>query len=138
MRLLLDTHALLWWLSNDDRLGQRARTLIEDFGNDVLVSLVSLWEIAVKVRIGKLEADLREIVDQVGREGFATIAVTTPHLLTLVGLPQHHRDPFDHLLIAQAIAEEAVFVSEDRNAAGYPVQLVTCAGASSSSVTGSS
>jgi PIN domain nuclease of toxin-antitoxin system len=126
MRLLLDTHALLWWLSDDGRLGPQARALIEDPANDVLVSVVSLWEIAVKVRIGKLQANLREIVESVGREGFSPLDISMSHLLTLVGLPKHHRDPFDHLLIAQAITESAALVSEDRNAPRYDVRLVTC------------
>jgi PIN domain nuclease of toxin-antitoxin system len=130
MRLLLDTHALLWWLGDDDRLGPRARRLIEDPGNDVLVSVVSLWEIAVKVRIGKLQADLKEITDAVRQEGFTVLDIATTHLLTLVGLPTHHRDPFDHLLIAQAITENAVFVSDDRNARHYMfLQLIACTGA---------
>jgi PIN domain nuclease of toxin-antitoxin system len=126
VRLLLDTHALLWWLSDDAQLGSHARDLIGDPGNDVLVSVASLWEIVVKVRIGKLQADIREIADAVEREGFAALDIGTPHLLTLSGLPRHHRDPFDHLLIAQAISEHATFVSEDRNASRYPVRLISC------------
>jgi PIN domain nuclease of toxin-antitoxin system len=137
MRLLLDTHALLWWLSDDGRLGSQARALIEDPGNDVLVSMVSLWEIAVKVRIGKLQADLREIVEAVSREGFSSLDIGITHLLALVGLPKHHRDPFDHLLIAQAIAEDALFVSEDRNAPRYEVRLMTCSDTGSSLTAGS-
>ena len=131
MKLLLDTHALLWWLADDDRLGPRARELIEDPGNDVLVSVVSLWEIVVKLRVGKLEADIEEIVAAVGREGFACLDIGTAHLLTLAELPMHHRDPFDHLLIAQAIAEDLVFLSEDRNTARYQVRFVTCSDAPS-------
>jgi PIN domain nuclease of toxin-antitoxin system len=138
MRLLLDTHALLWWLSDDDRLGAQARALIEDPGNDVLVSVVSLWEITVKARIGKLQADLREIVESVGREGFSPLDISMPHLLTLVELPKHHRDPFDHLLIAQAIAEDAAFVSDDRNAPRYEVRLVTCSDVRPSPAAGTS
>ncbi len=126
MRLLLDTRALLWWLADDDQLGSRARELIEDPGNDVLVSVVSLWEIVVKLRVGKLEADVREVADAVPREGFARLDISTAHLLTLARLPMHHRDPFDHLLIAQAIEEDATFVSEDRNVSRDPVRLVTC------------
>ena len=131
MRLLLDTHALLWWLADDDRLGPQARELIEDPGNDVLVSVVSLWEIVVKLRVGKLEADIKELVEAVGREGFACLDISTAHLLTLAELPMHHRDPFDHLLIAQAIAEDMVFLSEDRNTARYQVRFVTCSDAPS-------
>ncbi len=126
MRLLLDTHALLWWLTDDDRLGRAIRDRIEDPGNDVVVSVVSLWEIVVKVRVGKLEADIGQIVDEVRRSGFTRLDVGTAHLVALGGLAMHHRDPFDHLLMAQAIAEDLVFVSDDRNVPRYPVQSVTC------------
>ncbi len=122
MRLLLDTHALLWWLADDDRLGPRARGLIEAPGNDVLVGVASLWETVVKARVGTLEADIGGIVDAVGREGFTLLGIGAEHLLTLAGLPAHHRDPFDHLLIA----EDAAFVSADRNAPAYPVRVVAC------------
>ncbi len=130
MRLLLDTHALLWWLADDKRLGRHARELVEDPGNDILISMVSLWEIAVTTRVGKLQADIREITDAVQQEGFILLDIGITHLLTLAGLPMHHRDPFDHLLIAQAIAEDATFISEDRNTARYPARVVTCSGRS--------
>jgi PIN domain nuclease of toxin-antitoxin system len=129
MKFLLDTHALLWWLADDSQLWRQARELVEDPGNDVLVSMVSLWEIAVKTRIGKLEADIKEITDAVQQEGFNFLDIGIAHLLTLAGLPVHHRDPFDHLLIAQAITEDATFISDDRNTARYPVRMVTCSGA---------
>lgn len=128
MRLLLDTHALLWWLNDDGRLGRHARELIADPVNDVLVSTASLWEIVVKVRVGKLEADIGEISEAVERGGFTRLSIDPAHLVTLAGLTLHpdHRDPFDHLLIAQAITEGATFVSEDGNVPRYPVQVVTC------------
>ncbi len=129
MKFLLDTHALLWWLADDSQLGRQARELVEDPGNDVLISMVSLWEIAVKTRIGRLEADIKEIMDAVQQEGFNLLDIGVAHLLTLAGLPVHHRDPFDHLLIAQAISEDATFISQDRNIARYPVRMVTCSGA---------
>jgi len=132
VRLLLDTHALLWWLADDDQLGPQARELIEDPGNDVLVSVVSLWEIVVKLRVGKLEADIGEIADTIPREGFAILDIGTAHLLALARLPMHHRDPFDHLLMAQAIEEDATFITGDRNARRYPVRVVTCLDAPSS------
>ena len=138
MRLLLDTHALLWWLADDDQLGSQARKLIEDPGNDVLVSVVSLWEIVVKVRVGKLEADIGEVVDTIPREGFALLDISMAHLLALARLPMHHRDPFDHLLMAQAIEEDATFISADRNASRYPIRLITCADAPSPRAPGSS
>ncbi len=136
MRLLLDTHALLWWLADDDQLGPQARELIEDPDNDVLISVVSLWEIVVKVRLGKLEADIKEIAEAAQREGFALLNISTAHLLALAGLPTHDRDPFDHLLIAQAIAEDATFISEDRNTPRYMVRFVTCSDAPSPPILG--
>jgi PIN domain nuclease of toxin-antitoxin system len=130
VRLLLDTHALLWWLGDDAALGRRARDLIADPGNAVLVSAASLWEIVVKVRVGKLEADIGDIADAVARGGFTRLDIGPAHLAVLAGLPRHpeHRDPFDHLLIAQAIAEDATFLSEDRRTALYPVRSVACSG----------
>lgn len=131
MRLLLDTHALLWWLSDDPRLQQRARTLIADPDNTILTSAVSLWEIVVKVRIGKLEADIDAIVKTIEQQGFTPLPIDPSHLATLAGLQRlpDHRDPFDHLLIAQAIAEGATLASEDRNMPRYPVLLLACSDA---------
>lgn len=128
MKLLLDTNALLWWLSDDEQLEQQARELIADPSNDVLVSAASLWEIVVKVRIRRLVADVGEISDAIEQEGFTLLNISPAHLAALGGLPLHpdHRDPFDHLLIAQAITEGATFVSEDRHTPRYSVQLVTC------------
>ena len=138
MKLLLDTHALLWWLTDDDQLGLQARELIADPGNDVVVSVVSLWEIVVKVRVGKLEADIREVAGTISREGFAVLGISTAHLVALARLPMHHRDAFDHLLMAQAIEEDATFVSADRNASRYPVRWIACAGAPASPAPGES
>jgi PIN domain nuclease of toxin-antitoxin system len=124
VKLLLDTHALLWWLSDDPRLGKPARGLIADPGNDILVSMVALWKIVVKVRIGKFAADIGKFCTEIEAQAFAVLDVTPAHLLTLAELPTHHRDPFDHLLIAQAISEGAVFMSEDANARSYAVKCV--------------
>jgi len=126
VRLLLDTHALLWWLSGDAQLGQRASDLIEDPTHDVLISMVSLWEIQVKVRVGKLAADLQEILQEIKAQSFQLLPINPEHLIRLSTLPAHHKDPFDHLLIAQAIVEELTFVSEDRHTPKYSVQFVKC------------
>jgi PIN domain nuclease of toxin-antitoxin system len=126
MKLLLDTHALLWWLADDQRLGSKARGLISDPRNDVLVSVVSLWEIVVKLRIGKLTVNIDSVERAIVRDGFERLAITASHLATLATLPSHHRDPFDHLLIAQAIAEDAALVSEDRHFTLYPARLEAC------------
>ena len=128
MKLLLDTHVLLWVLGEPERLTPETHRILADTANTVFVSVVSLWEIVVKVRIGKLQADIEEIIDAVQREGFTVLDVGMAHLVTLAGLPMHHRDPFDHLLIAQAMTEDATFMSEDRGASRYPVRMVTCSG----------
>ena len=133
MRCLLDTHALLWWLADDDRLGPEARALIADPVTSVLVSVVSVWEIVVKQRIGKLRADIGEGLRAVERQGFTLLAIAPAHLRGLAALPAHHRDPFDQLLIAQAIAERARFLTDDRNAAAYPVTILACAAPARSS-----
>ena len=126
MKLLLDTHALLWWLSDDAKLGAKARALIEDPANEIVVSVVSLWEIVVKKRIGKLDANIEQIADALQADGFFQLSVRTDHLKLLEDLPTHHSVPFDHLLIAQAIAEGATFVSEDHQTPAYPVNVITC------------
>lgn len=80
MKFILDTHTLLRWLADDERLGPRAREQIEDPANDVLVSVVSLWEIVVKMRVGKLQADIRAITDAIQRDGFTTLPIAITHL----------------------------------------------------------
>ncbi|ANY79505.1 twitching motility protein PilT [Microvirga ossetica] len=127
MRILLDTHTLLWWLEGDPRIERQAQDLIADPANDILVSIASLWEIVVKVRVGKLEADIRDIVSAINAQGFETLEIRPEHLEDLVRLPMHHRDPFDHLLIAQAIAEGLTLLSEDQHVSAYPAAHVTCA-----------
>ena len=128
MKLLLDTHALLWWLADDPRLGPRARDLIADPANEVLVSVVVLWEVVIKRRVGKLDADCDKIVRTVQRTGLRLLGITPEHLRALTELPAFHRDPFDHLLIAQCIAESAILVSDDRRIPMYPAQVIRCSG----------
>jgi PIN domain nuclease of toxin-antitoxin system len=129
MRLLLDTHALLWFLVADRRLGRRTRAMIEAPANIVMISIVSLWEIALKSRLGKLRIDLGTVLDSVGRTDFERLDLKETHLRVLGALPNvaEHRDPFDHLLIAQAQAEDLTFVSNDAWVARYPVRFETCA-----------
>jgi len=126
MKLLLDTHALIWWLADDRRLGPSARALIADPANQVLVSVVSLWEMVIKVRIGKLEAEIGAVERALVRNNFSRLPIAPLHLSSLSSLPSHHRDPFDHLLIAQAAAEDAMIVSDDENFIRYPVRVQRC------------
>ena len=129
MRLLLDTHALPWWLADDDRPGPWARELIGNPGNNVLISVVLLWEIVVKTRVGKLKADIGGFTDAVRRGGFVLPDIRAAYLLMLAGLTTHHRDPFDHLLIAQAMVEDATLISGDGVIPRYRVRHVSCSAA---------
>ena len=126
MKILLDTHALLWWLADDARVGQKARKLIENRDNSVIVSHISLWEIAIKIGIGKLRVDIDEALTAIRERGLDELALRPPHLTTLAALKRHHRDPFDHMLIAQAIVEGATLMSADRRMADYPLAVVGC------------
>lgn len=117
---------MLWWLADDDQLGPGGRKLIEDPDTEVLVSVVSLWEMVVKLRVGKLQADVGEVREAILAAGFTVIDIGLAHLQALVTLPMPHRDPFDHLLIAQAKVEGAVFLSEDRHVLRYPVRHISC------------
>ena len=128
MKLLLDTHRLLWALSDAPRLGRAARRRIAEPGNEVWVSVVSLWEIAMKMRVGKLRAELPEIVGALAPSGFRLLELRPSHVLALGELLAflEHRDPFDHLLIAQAISEGFSFMSDDVNVGRYAVRRVGC------------
>lgn len=126
MRLLLDTHAFLWWADDDERLSPRARRLIASSKNDVAFSAVSAWEIGVKSSIGRLQLDEpahRAIPRVVQANGFTVLPVTLGHALGIGALPWHHPDPFDRMLIAQAIAEDLRIVSRDDALRAYDVPV---------------
>ncbi len=117
MRLLLDTHALLWWWLDDAALSDRVRYALDDAANEVFVSAATGWEIAMKVRKGQL-VPIRDRVSRfeadVAAEGFHSLPVTMAHGLKAGALPGHHGDPFDRLLAAQALAEDMVLATRDR------------------------
>ncbi len=116
MRILLDTHALLWWATDDSKLPDRSRRHIAESYNGVLVSAVSAWEIATKTRLGQLPSATDLITDFEGflqRQHFEGLAMTLAHGIRAGMLPGHHRDPFDRMLIAQAQAENLAVVSND-------------------------
>jgi PIN domain nuclease of toxin-antitoxin system len=128
VKLLLDTHALLWVLANPDRLRSETHRVLAEAGNAVFVSVVSLWEIVVKRRIGKLEADSASIIKQMSPASkIQWLSISPRHLQVLNDLPfrQQHRDPFDHLIISQAIFEDMTLVTQDQNAALYPVRIMS-------------
>lgn len=116
MRLLLDTHAFLWWLAGDDALSVAAKVAIADAGNDVLVSAASTWEIATKYRIGKLPGAAAIVADldrTISDQGFVGLPISPRHGQIAGTLPGPHRDPFDRMLIAQAMLDNLVLVSNE-------------------------
>ena len=127
MRALLDTHALLWWLSDDPALTRTARKVIAETKNTLIVSSVSAWEIATKVRLGKLPtgADLAsDFSGQIQREGFELLAISAEHGIRAGLLPGPHKDPFDRMLIAQSQAENVPIISNEAVFEGYGVRRV--------------
>ncbi len=125
MRVLLDTHALVWSVANSPRLSPVARNLTDDPSITKLVSIASLWEIAIKVRLRKLEFGIEfdALVGLIEDEGLATFLPITPaHVKYLQHLEMHHRDPFDRMLVAQALAENLTLVSADASLDAYGVQ----------------
>jgi PIN domain nuclease of toxin-antitoxin system len=127
MRVLLDTHVLIWLVEGDKNLTNVARSAIEDEDNSLYLSIASLWEITIKLSLGKL--DLQLSVDEMVESflipgGIQILQVETRHLSILRDLPLHHRDPFDRLIIAQAQAEGMTLVSADRIFGMYEVELL--------------
>jgi PIN domain nuclease of toxin-antitoxin system len=116
MRLLLDTHAFLWWLAGDKRMTSRARAAIADEANDIYVSAASAWEVATKVQLGKLQGAefiAQEFGEHLARQGFTGLDITVEHGQRAGNLPGPHRDPFDRMLIAQAQAANLTVVSNE-------------------------
>lgn len=127
MRLLLDTHAFLWWIAADDRLSAEASNAIADGSNDVIVSAAVGWEIAVKWALGRLDlpGPPGEVVpDQLERNAFEVLPVHLRHVLSLPELPDLHADPFDRILVAQALVDDLTLVTADETVRSYPVPVL--------------
>ena len=124
MKVLVDTHVLLWWLAGHERLGLANRAIIENKSNEVLVSVVSLWELVIKTRVGKVDVDMAQVEKAVVTLGFHKLSISPDHVAGLSDLPIFHRDPFDHMLIAQTIAESATLMSADGIMVRYPIELI--------------
>ena len=114
MRLLLDTHVLLWWLADDRKLSKDARATIADPNHQVLVSAASVWEVAIKAALKRVEIELDDLEEGILKSGFEPLAIAMRHAVRVGGLPDVHRDPFDRMLVAQAGVEELRLVTHDR------------------------
>jgi PIN domain nuclease of toxin-antitoxin system len=125
--LLLDTHTFLWFIGGNTNLSNTARNAIEDISNQRFISIATLWEISIKVSIGKLKIGLAfiELVEQeVYGNAIEILEISSEHLDELVKLPFHHKDPFDRLIISQSLVENMTLVSKDAAFQSYPIKLL--------------
>lgn len=123
MKLLLDTHILIWSVLDDPALSNRHRKVLTSAEVEIYVSAVSVWEVAIKRALGKLSVPM-EIFDQTQRAGCQSLDITWDHGRAVEALPSHHGDPFDRMLIAQATVERLTLVTADRQFAAYEVDLL--------------
>ena len=127
MKLLLDTHTFMWWHSEPEYIPKNTLTLLQDPDNEVILSVVSLWEMQIKIQLGKLNLrDDLELMLKIQQEqnNISLISVTLPHILELKNLPLHHKDPFDRILIAQSKVENAILISRDSVFKNYECSLI--------------
>ena len=126
MKYLLDTHAVIWFITDDKKLPGSIKRLIEDFNNDCIVSSASLWEIAIKYSLGRLElnSDLEEIFKIILKSPLEVLLISNDHILEVSKLPYHHRDPFDRLIIAQGRFEQTKIITKDSSFNGYEIEAV--------------
>jgi PIN domain nuclease of toxin-antitoxin system len=125
-RYLLDTHTAIWYFNGDKALSDTAKEIILELSNQIYMSAVSAWELAIKINLGKLEfnGQVARFVHLAETYGFSILPIKTMHLTVLEKLPLLHRDPFDRLLTATAIAEQMTFISADKNIAQYDLSVV--------------
>jgi PIN domain nuclease of toxin-antitoxin system len=124
MRLLLDTHTFLWWVEDSPRLPRRFRLAIAEPTNDVFVSAVSVWEIAIKRRTGRISLS-GGIFDEIESHGFLPLPIAVEHAEAVEQLPVIHRDPFDRILVAQAMTEGLILLSVDTDIVKYPAKFLS-------------
>ncbi len=123
MRLLLDTHILLWWLADDSALTKAQRIAIQDKRNSCFISAATIWEISIKSRLGKLEVS-EDYLDVARSQGFFELPIAWQHAKAVKLLPDHHKDPFDRILIAQAIIEGMSFACSDSIISKYEIPII--------------
>jgi PIN domain nuclease of toxin-antitoxin system len=127
MKLLFDTHTFLWWDSEPEKLPARILELCTNPENRLLLSAASVWEMQIKIQLGKLKINmpLADLIHQQQENGIESLSVQFSHVLAVGNLPPHHKDPFDRMLVAQALVEDAVLISADPLISQYPVRVGT-------------
>lgn len=123
MQILLDTHILLWWLTDSSKLSSKARELIADPANTIIVSAATAWEISIKQTLGKISIE-GDLETEVRANGFGSLPIGFSHAAAVRDLPAIHRDPFDRILIAQAQVENLSILTADRHISKYPVTVI--------------
>ncbi len=123
MRLLVDTHILLWQVQDDPRLKGKLRQFLVDTSVTIVVSDLSLWEVAIKVQCGKLRMSIDLFDKHIDAQGYERLNITRSHLTAIAGMQRHHKDPFDHLLIAQATVERIPILTANEQFGAYPIRL---------------
>jgi PIN domain nuclease of toxin-antitoxin system len=124
VKLLLDTHILLWWLDDNPRLQPRLKRLLADGRHEIVVSIASIWEIAIKHQVGKLAASAPAVAELLSEQGLHPLPVSVEHLAVVQTLPRYHGDPFDHILLAQARVERATLMTIDAILGRYGVPCI--------------
>ena len=126
MNLLLDTHAVIWFLNGDPQLSKTASFLISDLASVRFVSMATIWEIAIKIKTGKLDIEfpINDLMDKLLLNGMIVLPIEFRHVLQTNNLDLHHRDPFDRMIIAQSITEDLTIISKDKNFSLYPIKLL--------------
>ena len=124
MKYLLDTHVILWYFEDSDELSQKSEGIIDDPINSIYVSTASLWEVVIKISLGKLDVSLEVLLNEIENAGFTVLQTENVYLRELLNLPQIHKDPFDRLFIATAISEKMTIVTIDENIQKYDVSWI--------------
>ena len=126
MRLLIDTHILIWFLEGNKSLSKSRRQIIANPQNEIFVSIASLWEMAIKISLGKLTLakSLADVIKQIGVEDIELLPISPEHTLQVSTLPFHHRDPFDRIIIAQSQIENLAVMTDDKDFADYGVKIL--------------
>ena len=126
MNCLIDTHTLIWFFNGDSQLSDNALKVLNDDSNNKLISIASLWEISIKVNVGKLELayPYNTIMPKLLLNKISILNIAFNHTENYINLPLHHRDPFDRMIIAQSITEDLTIISKDKNFSLYPIKLL--------------
>ncbi|MBA3564140.1 MAG: type II toxin-antitoxin system VapC family toxin [Gammaproteobacteria bacterium] len=119
MRILLDTHIWIWWMAGEEHVPRRARNLIRDVGNSIFISAATIWEIAIKAAMRRIEVDPAAAHAVIQQSGFKELQVTGEHAVHVSQLPLHHGDPFDRMLVAQSLVEPMRLLTHDKALARY-------------------